>query len=104
MGDDHFHTGTHEVLGAARGPAKARFGGRSGKIVKIRAPDVITQLAGTDERHFSRFKDLLVMGAYPKAGRYDEPQPFEVDHPRAVPASDPVCARRKATFKWIWRR
>ena len=34
---NHFHTGTHEVLGIARGHARVQFGGRSGKIIEVRA-------------------------------------------------------------------
>jgi uncharacterized protein YjlB len=108
---NHFHTGTHEVLGIARGRAKVRFGGAGGKLVELRAGDVAVLPAGTGHERLSKSRDLLVVGAYPKTGRYDEPRPFEVDHARAVraiakvaaPPSDPVYGAR-GPLKQLWRR
>ena len=34
---NHFHTGTHEVVGIARGHASVRYGGRHGRTVEVRA-------------------------------------------------------------------
>ena len=107
---NHFHTGTHEVLGIARGRAKVRFGGAGGRMVELRAGDVIVLPAGTGHERLSKSRDLLVVGAYPKTGRYDEPQPFEVDHAKAVrsiakvaaPSSDPVYGV-KGPLKNLWR-
>ena len=52
-----------------------------------------------------------MVGAYPEGGRYDEPQPYEVDHAKAqraiakvgVPAADPVYGA-KGPLKTLWRR
>jgi uncharacterized protein YjlB len=100
---NHFHTATHEVLGIARGHARVRFGGRWGKVIEVRAGDVIVQPAGNGHQWLSQSKDLLVVGAYPKSvrdggGHYDEPGPKDVDHDAAVrsiarvaaPHADPV--------------
>ena len=54
--------------------------------------------AGTGHRRIKASDDLLVVGAYPVAGRYDEPRPAEADHAAAVasiarvklPRRDPV--------------
>ena len=98
---NHFHTGTHEVLGIARGHARVRFGGNKGRLLEIRAGDVVIHPAGIGHRRLSGSKDLLVVGAYPKGGSYDEPRPGEIDHAKAVasiakvkrPQADPVYGR-----------
>jgi uncharacterized protein YjlB len=77
---NHFHTGTHEVLGIARGHARVRFGGEKGRLIEVRTGDVVVHPAGVGHRRLSASKDLLVVSAYPKDSRYDEPRPNEVDH------------------------
>jgi len=97
----HFHTKTHEVLGIARGSVRVRFGGAKGKIIALKAGDAVVLPAGTGHERMSQSDDLLVVGAYPASGRYDEPQPDDVDHDEAVaaiaktrlPAQDPVYGR-----------
>lgn len=95
----HFHTRTHEVLGIARGSVRVRFGGKRGKIIALKAGDAVVLPAGTGHQRVSQSQDLLVVGAYPASGgRYDEPQPKDVDHEAAVaaiaktrlPAKDPI--------------
>jgi uncharacterized protein YjlB len=94
----HFHTGTHEVLGIARGSVRVRFGGAKGKTIALKAGDLVALPAGTGHQRVSQSDDLLVVGAYPASGRYDEPQPQDVNHDDAVaaiaktrlPAKDPV--------------
>jgi uncharacterized protein YjlB len=97
----HFHTGTHEVLGIARGSAHVQFGGDKGKTLTVEAGDVVVLPAGTGHRRISASDDLLVVGAYPESGDYDQPRPGEVDLPEArerigkvpVPAQDPIFGR-----------
>ena len=43
----HFHTGTHEVLGIARGRVRVEFGGRQGRTIALKAGDVVVLPAGT---------------------------------------------------------
>lgn len=107
---NHFHTGTHEVLGIARGHARVRFGGASGKVIEVRAGDVVVHPAGVGHHRLSASKDLLVVGAYPDGGDYDEARPEEVDHAKAVariarvrePKADPVYGR-KGPLRDLWR-
>ena len=107
----HFHTRTHEVLGIARGSVRVRFGGAKGKIVALKAGDVIVLPAGTGHKRVTQSRDLLVVGAYPATGRYDEPKPDDVDHDEAVatiaktrlPAKDPVYGSTGPLRK-AWRK
>lgn len=80
----HFHTRTHEVLGIARGQARVQFGGTRGKTVTLRAGDVVMLPAGTGHQRVSPSGNLLVVGAYPPGGDYDQPRPGEIDHRKAV--------------------
>jgi uncharacterized protein YjlB len=95
----HFHTRTHEVLGIARGHAGIQFGGKRGRVIAVRAGDVIVVPAGTGHRRKCASRDLLVVGAYPKnGGSYDEPKPEDVEPETAradikkvpLPPRDPV--------------
>lgn len=107
----HFHTHTHEVLGIACGAVRVQFGGKSGNILELRAGDVAVLPAGTGHRRISCSKELLVVGAYPHGGRYDQPKPGEVDHKRAIlsiaevqtPTADPVYGRN-GPLNRLWQR
>jgi uncharacterized protein YjlB len=97
----HYHSSTHEVLGVARGEAKVRFGGNLGRVFELRAGDVVILPAGTGHECLSASKDLLVVGAYPSTGKYDECRGSPEEHARAVksiakvplPSKDPVYGK-----------
>jgi len=107
----HFHTRTHEALGIARGSVRVQFGGTGGKIIALRAGDAVVLPAGTGHQRIAQSDDLLVVGAYPATGRYDEPRPDDVDHDEAViaiaktrlPAKDPIYGNT-GPLRRLWRK
>jgi uncharacterized protein YjlB len=107
----HYHPRIHEVLGIARGHARVRFGGSKGKVVRLKAGDVAILPAGTGHEALSSSKDLLVVGAYPPQGRYEEYEGSEKEHDRAltmipkvpIPRADPVYGAR-GPLRALWRK
>ena len=97
----HFHTAAHEVLGIARGRAAVEFGGAGGQVLTVEAGDVVVLPAGTGHRRVEASRDLLVVGAYPRNGSFDQRRPGEVDAGTAraaiarvpLPEQDPVEGR-----------
>jgi len=106
----HFHPRTHEVLGVARGQARVRFGGSKGKVVTLHTGDVVILPAGTGHQALKASKDLLVVGAYPVSGKYDEFRARAADYAKALrmipkvlaPTKDPVFGR-KGPLKKLWK-
>jgi len=107
----HYHSRTHEVLGVARGHARVRFGGKGGKTLHPKAGDVAVLPAGTGHQRLAASKDLLVVGAYPPFGSYDECRACAADYDRALttipkvalPRKDPVYGRDGPLTR-LWRR
>ena len=106
----HYHSMIHEALGIARGRAKVRFGGDSGREIEIAAGDVAILPAGTGHQCLSKSADLMVIGAYPPNGKYDLCRGSKAEHARALasipqvppPAADPVFGA-KGPLVALWR-
>ena len=86
----------------ARGTASVRFSGSKGKVLRLKEGDVVILPAGTGHEALSASQDLLVVGAYPAAGEYDEYRASKDEHDKAVslirhvalPAKDPIYGAR----------
>jgi uncharacterized protein YjlB len=107
----HYHSRIHEVMGVARGSAKVQFGGTGGRIVRVKAGDVVVLPAGTGHQCLSASEDFLVVGAYPATGTYNLCRPSRQNYAKAVksvakvppPRKDPVYGKDGALLA-AWRR
>jgi len=97
----HFHSTTHECLGAAVGWMEVELFGRGGVRVRIAAGDVIVMPAGVSHMMIGQSDDILMVGGYPDGREWDNMQEEHIDLAtfRAaakrimmlpIPARDPV--------------
>jgi uncharacterized protein YjlB len=106
----HYHSMIHETLGIARGRAKVRFGGAQGRDFDIGSGDVVVLPAGTGHQCLWAAPELVVIGAYPRAGRYNLCRGSKAEHAKAlltipmvpVPKSDPVYGELGPLCR-LWR-
>ena len=105
----HHHSQIHEVLGVARGSAQVLFGGDSGRAFRVTAGDVAILPAGTGHQCLWHSTDLVVIGAYPKTGRFDLCRGSKAEHDKALksipqvplPDSDPVFGKEGPLLR-LW--
>src|SRR5882757_2644257 len=105
----HYHSMIHEVLAIARGRAKVRFGGAEGREVDLIAGDVTVLPAGTGHQCLWASPELVVIGAYPKSGRYDLCRGSKAERTKAIksiakvppPQTDPVHGE-DGPLKRLW--
>ena len=87
-----------------------RVQSKGGPIREIKAGDVVILPAGTGHRRLAASKDLLVVGAYPPSGQYDEFGASQQERDRALaaiarvppPKADPVYGRDGPLTR-LWR-
>ncbi|MBV8092015.1 MAG: cupin [Acetobacteraceae bacterium] len=106
----HFHTIAHEVLGVARGEVQVALGGPAGKVLTLRAGDVVVIPAGVAHCNQGDSGDLLVVGAYPGGSEYDTCRGNPADYDRVrqniaqvpIPDADPVGGV-EGPLRRLWR-
>lgn len=106
----HYHSMIHEGLGVARGRAKVRFGGSAGETLDLEPGDVAILPAGTGHQCLWASPDLVVVGAYPPAGKYDLCRGSKAEREKALktipqvplPASDPLYGK-SGPLLTLWR-
>jgi uncharacterized protein YjlB len=106
----HFHSIAHEVLGIAAGEARVAFGGPGGRIVAVKAGDVVVIPAGTGHCNMGESNGFLVVGAYPGGADYDIKRGDPAEHAAALqaiaavpmPAQDPVYGAHGALLS-LWQ-
>ena len=106
----HYHSMIHEGMGVARGRARVRFGGNKGEEIEIAKGDVAVLPAGTGHQCLWASQDLMVIGAYPKSGRYDLCRGSKGEHAKALksiprvpmPDTDPVFGQQGPLLR-LWR-
>ena len=95
----HFHSNAHEALGVARGEATVLFGGTGGRVLTVKAGDVVVIPAGVGHCNQAQSDDLLIVGAYPDnaarpdmhRGRAGDYRTVTANVARVVkPSADPV--------------
>ena len=106
----HYHSMIHEALAIARGRAKVRFGGLKGREIDLIAGDVVVLPAGTGHQCVWAAPELMVIGAYPKTGKYDLCRGSKAEHAKAMrtipkvplPDTDPVFGKDGPLVS-LWR-
>ena len=107
----HYHSMIHEALGVARGRARVRFGGVQGQELELNPGDVVVLPAGTGHQGLWAAPELMVIGAYPKTGKYNLCRGSKAEHAKAIksipkvplPATDPVYGA-DGPLTSLWRR
>jgi uncharacterized protein YjlB len=106
----HYHSTTHEVLGAYGGAATLRLGGEHGKNVEVHAGDVIVIPAGVAHQNIGASADFAVVGAYPDGREWDLLRGRPGERPKAdhniaalpIPDNDPIYGPEGA-LPQIWK-
>ena len=106
----HYHSTTHEVLGAYDGATTLRLGGEHGKNVKMHAGDVIVIPAGVAHQNIGGGRDFAVVGAYPDGREWDLLRGRAGERPKAdrtiaalpIPDYDPIYGV-EGPLRQIWK-
>ncbi|MBX2843798.1 MAG: cupin [Flammeovirgaceae bacterium] len=104
----HYHSTSHEVLGAYSGSALVHLGGEQGEKVNFEAGDIIIIPAGVGHKNLGS-KNLGVVGAYPNGRNWDMNRGLPGERPTAdqniaslpIPENDPLLGNLDG-LKKIW--
>lgn len=105
----HYHSTTHEVLGAYKGHAEIQLGGDQGPIIIFEVGDVIVIPAGVAHKRLDPKAMLKCVGAYPDGRRADLQLGAKSERPETdnsiqmvpLPRKDPVFgADGELMFQW----
>jgi uncharacterized protein YjlB len=109
----HYHSTAHEVLGIYRGSVRIALGGpgRGGRVVELRAGDVVVVPAGLAHKNDRQSSDFATVGAYPRGTSYDMMYGKKGERPGAdrnidrvpLPIIDPVQGPR-GSLPNLWAR
>jgi uncharacterized protein YjlB len=108
--EPQYHSSIHEAMGLARGRARVRFGGSTGRDIELYSGDVVVVPAGTGHQGLWTSPDLVVIGCYTRTGRYDLCLGSKAEYAKAIaaipnvpiPDTDPVFGVRGA-LQQLWR-
>jgi len=106
----HYHSTTHEVLGAYGGAATLRLGGEHGKNVEVHGGDVIVIPAGVAHQNIGASADFAVVGAYPDGREWDLLRGLPGERPKVnrniaalpIPDNDPIYGP-EGPLPQIWK-
>jgi uncharacterized protein YjlB len=90
--------------------AARRYGGNKGRVLTLKAGDVVVILAGTGHQTLSTSRAFMAVGAYPPYGTYDECGPTAKEYEKGVrnvhkvgrPRKDPVFGSKGPLLK-VWK-
>ena len=107
----HYHSTTHEVLGAYGGATTLRLGGEHGKTVEVHAGDVIVIPAGVAHQNIGASADFAVVGGYPDGREWDLLRGRPDERPKSdhniaalpIPDNDPIYGA-DGPLRQIWKR
>lgn len=108
---NHYHSTTHEVLGAYKGKTTLQLGGDKGVKVEFEKGDVLIIPAGVAHKNLGDEGDIACVGAYPEGKSYDMNYGKPGERPLAddnianliLPERDPVLGLKGGTVNY-WHK
>lgn len=106
----HYHSNAHEVLGIFQGSAQLQMGGEKGKILSVKAGDILVIPAGVGHKNVKSSSDFTAVGAYPDGMDWDLNKGEKGERPRAdeniakvpLPSTDPLLGKKGGVVKY-WK-
>jgi len=106
----HYHSNTHEVMGAYKGRTTLQLGGENGITLEFKKGDVLIIPAGVAHKNLGKEKDIKCVGAYPMGIQYDMKYGKTEDRPAAditiknvpIPEMDPLFGGRTGGLMDNW--